>query len=135
MSHAPTPRSLLHTALRLDALASAAMGALLAAAGGALAAPFGLPELLLREAGIGLLPYAAWVWRLGTRPVVGRRAATAVIVVNLAWAVASVALLVGAPVTPTALGTAFVLLQAAVVFAFAEAQWMGLRRTAHAALA
>lgn len=131
MSRPARPRTLLHTALRLDAFASAAMGALLATAGGVLADPLGLPEPLLRSAGAALLPYAVLVSAVGRRATVPRRAALAIVGGNALWVVASVLLLVlraRAPQPPTAGGYAVVVLQALAVLVFAELQWAGLRR-------
>ncbi len=127
--------TLLRTALRLDAAASGAMGALLALGAGPLAGPLGLPEPLLREAGLLLVPFAAAVAYLGRRAPVPRAAAAAVVAVNLGWVAASAALLALPAVAPSALGTAFVVAQALAVLGFAEAQWVGLRRGARAARA
>ncbi|HYE00911.1 MAG TPA: hypothetical protein VEH84_16125 [Alphaproteobacteria bacterium] len=120
----------LRLALLGDAAASGAAGLLMAAGAGPLAGPLGLPEELLRYAGLALLPYAALVARLGTRPDPARGAVWAVIAVNACWAADSLLLLLSGWVAPTALGTAFVLAQAAVVAAFAVAQHAGLRRGA-----
>ena len=127
-----TARTLLRTALGLDAAVSGAMGLVLVLAAGPLAALLRIPEPLLRYVGLVLFPYAAWVAYVGTRPAVARGQATAVVAVNAVWAASSILLLVGALVSPTTLGVAFVVLQALVVFAFAEAQWIGLRRVARA---
>ena len=128
---ATTPtRTLLHTALQVDALASGATGALLALAAGALAGPLQLPEPLMRGAGVALVPFAAAVGWAGTCAVVPRGAALAIVAVNLLWVAASVAVVVAASPSPTPLGVAFVLAQALAVLAFAAAQWVGLRRVA-----
>ncbi len=131
------PLSILRLALLGDALASGATGLLAALGAGVLAEPLGLPVPLLRMAGLALLPYAAFVGWLGTRPEPARGAVLAVIAINALWTLDSLALLVSGWVAPTALGTAFVLLQAAVVAGFAAAQAWGLRersarRPAHA---
>lgn len=129
-----TNASLLRGALRIDAVASGVMGLALVLAGGSLAALLGLPEPLLRGAGAVLLPYAAAVALVGSRTPVSRAAATGVVAVNVLWVLASaMLLLVDGMVAPTTLGSTFVVLQALAVLAFAEAQWMGLRRAARAA--
>lgn len=123
----PTP--FLTTALRTDALASGAMGLALLLAAGPLGDLLQLPAPLLRTAGLILLPFAAFVAWVATRPAVPRGAVRAIVAVNMAWAAASVLLVtIGDIVSPTALGTAFVVLQGLVVLAFAETQWVGLRR-------
>jgi hypothetical protein len=110
--------------LLLDAAASGGMGLLLAAFAGPLAGVLGLPEALLRYAGAGLLPFAAVLAYLATRPRVGRGALWAVIAVNAAWVSESVLLVASGWVSPTALGTAFVLAQAAAV---AVLTWLEFR--------
>jgi hypothetical protein len=121
--------TLLRNALRLDAIASGGLGLLLTLAAGTLAPLLGLPEPLLRGAGILLVPYALVIAAMGARAVVPRGAATAVVALTVVWVLASALLLVGTSVSPTALGHAFVIAQAIVVGAFAEAQWIGLRRS------
>jgi hypothetical protein len=46
---------------------------------------------------------------------------------NLAWVGASAWILLGGVVSPTTLGTSFVVMQAVAVAIFADLQWMGLR--------
>ena len=128
------PTRFLRVVLLGDAAAGGATGLLLAAGAGPLAPLLGLPEPLLRGAGLVLLPYAAAVAWLGARPAPGRGAVRAVVALNLLWVVDSLLLLALRPVAPTGLGTAFVLLQALVVLGFALAQWAGLRRAATAAV-
>ena len=126
---------LLHLALLADAAASGATGLLMVAGAGSLAGLLGLPEDLLRYAGLILLPFAAAVAWLGTRATISRGLAWTVVAVNAAWVLESVVLLLTGWVAPTGLGYAFVLVQAAAVLALAEAQFIGLRRTAPQAAA
>lgn len=126
----PTP--FLRFALLGDAAASGATGLLLAAGAGALASLLGLPEGLLRVAGLVLLPYAAFVAWIGARDAVPRNAVRAVVAINALWALDSALLLALGPVAPNGLGTAFVLAQALVVLGFAAAQWTALRGAAPA---
>lgn len=118
----------LRRVLLLDAAASGAMGVLLLLAAGPLVDWLGLPLALLRGAGIVLLPFAAWVTWVATRNPISRRMTWVVVVVNVLWVLDSVLLLFTGWVEPTALGYAFVLGQAFVVAALAEAQYVGLRR-------
>ena len=129
MADALHPTSFLRFAMLGDAAASGATGLLLAAGAGTLAPLLGLREGLLRGAGLLLLPYAAFVAWLGARRGGGvpRNAVRAVVAINLLWALDSVLLLEMGRVSPTGLGIAFVLAQAAVVLGFAGAQWMALR--------
>jgi hypothetical protein len=79
-------------------------------------------------AGLILVPYVIVVAFVGTRERIPRRAAWTVVAANALWVGASVLLLMGPWLAPTALGLAFVLAQAAAVALFAELQVMGLRR-------
>lgn len=124
---------LLRLALKLDAAASGALGALLVAAGSVLDDLLGLPLALLLPVGLFLLAYAAFVWVVGTRSRISKTAAWAVVATNLVWVADSVALVATAWFPLTALGAAFVLAQAAAVFLFADLQFLGLRRARRAA--
>lgn len=117
----------LRPALLLDAAATGATGLLLAVGAGPLAPVLGLPTELLRAAGVVLLPFAAALAWLATRPVVMRRAVWVIVVANLLWAVDSALLLLGDWFDPTLLGHAFVSAQALIVALFAGLQWAALR--------
>ena len=126
---------LLRLALKLDALASGALGVLILLAAGTVVGdgrPFvlllGAPLTLLVPAGLFLVAYAAFVWIVGTRGRINRTAAWSVAAVNVLWVLASVALLVAGWFPLTALGVAFVLAQAAAVALFAALQLLGLQR-------
>ena len=64
-----------------------------------------MPAAVLGPAGVSLLPFAALIVALATRPALPRAAVMAVIGANALWVVASVLLLVSGLVTPTALNT------------------------------
>jgi len=125
--------SFLRTVLLADAIASGATGLLMIAGAGLLEGLLGLPIALLREAGLVLIPYVAFVAWVGTREVISRSAVQAVIALNVLWVAGSIGLLVSGWVAPTMLGYAFVIAQAAVVAVLAELQFVGLRRSAAAA--
>ena len=116
--------------LLADAVASAATGLLMIAGAGLLEGFLGLPTALLREAGLVLIPYVAFVAYVGTRENIMRGAVWAIIVANAVWALASVALLVSGWIAPNTLGVIFIAAQAAVVAVFGELQLVGLRRSA-----
>ena len=126
--HDSRSNTLLRYALIADALASGATAILLVAGAGVLAGLLGLPTALLREAGLVLVPYVAFVAYVGTRATISRPPVQAIIACNAVWAAASILLLVTDYVAPTALGYAFVIGQAAVVAVFGELQYVGLRR-------
>ena len=123
----------LRYALLADAVASGATGLLLIAGADLLTGLLGLPVALMRESGLLLVPYVAFVAFVGTRETIARPAVQAVIALNVLWVVGSIGLLTSGWVAPSALGTAFVIAQAAVVGVFAELQFIGLRRTQAAA--
>lgn len=127
MSIIPSP--LLRQALLADAATSGACGLFMMLGAGLLEPMLGLPGTLLRISGLILLPYAALLAYLATRPALPRMGAWAVILGNVLWAIDSALLLMSGWVHPTSAGYAFVIAQAAVVVMYAELQFMGLRRS------
>ena len=126
------PSSFLRLALLADAAASGATGLLVLIGGGLLEGLLGMPAALLREAGLILLPYVAFVAYIGTRESLARPAIWAIIVCNALWTAASVLLLAGDWIVPTALGYAFVIGQALIVAVFGGLQYAGLQPQAAA---
>jgi hypothetical protein len=124
------PTSFLRAVLLADAAASGATGLLMALFAGLLAGLLNLPSTLLVAAGIVLLPYAAAVAFIATRDSLRRPAIWTVIACNLLWAADCVLIAVSGWIEPNALGYAFILAQALIVFAFAELQYVGLRGVA-----
>jgi hypothetical protein len=122
--------SLLKFALVADAVASGAAGVLLAAGAGYLTGWLGLPEPLMRYAGLFLLPYALFVAWVGLRSEIPRGATGLIAAANIGWCLGSFALLASGLVNPSALGQLFVGAQAVVVGAFAMLQIAGLRNSA-----
>ena len=120
---------LLPVALKLDAVASGALGILSLAAGPLLRDLLGAPLALLWPAGLFLVVYAAAIWTIASRPGISRSAAASVVALNLLWVVVSIMAVAAGWLSLTALGTAFVLVQAAAVALFAELQVLGLRRS------
>ena len=117
----------LRYALLADAFASGATGLMMIAGAGLLEGLLGLPTALMREAGLVLVPYVAFVAWVGTRDAISRPAVQAIIALNVLWVVGS-AVVLFAFVAPTVLGYTFVVAQAIVVGVFAELQFIGLRR-------
>lgn len=125
--------NLLRLALTVDAVASGASAVLLLFGAAALSGLLGLPEELLRVAGVILVPFVALVSYAAMQAKPAEGLVWSVIVINLAWVAASAALLLGAFVSPTTLGIAFVAAQAVAVLIFADMQYFGLRRARGAA--
>lgn len=115
----------IRTALRLDALASAALGVLLALGAPLLDEPLGLPVTFSITVGVLLLTWAAAVAWASMR--LSRGLIAEVIGLNAAYVVASIAFALGWSGL-TGLGIAFVLVQAAAVTGLIAAQLVGLRR-------
>jgi hypothetical protein len=122
----------LRFALLADAAASGATGLMMIAGAGLLDGLLGLPVALMREAGLLLVPYVAFVAYVGTRETISRPAVQAIIAINVLWVAASIGLLMSGYLAPTVLGYAFVIFQAVVVGLFAELQLIGLRRSSAA---
>lgn len=121
------PHPLLRYALLVDALTSTVFALGLVLLAGLLPPLLGLPEGLLRGIGVGLLPYGLalfWIARYPSSVWV-----KAVIGLNLFWVADSLLLLGSKLIAPTALGAAFILVQAVAVGGVTLAQIIGLRRS------
>ena len=118
----------LRRVLSLDAATCVAAGLLLTLGAGPLEPALGLPAPLMRYAGLSLLPFAALLVYLATREQLSPPAVWAVVLLNVLWAVDSLLLLLTGWVSPTELGSAFVVMQALGVAAFAALEYLGLRR-------
>ncbi len=123
---------LLRQALVADAATSAAFGLLMLIGAGPLSGVLGLPETLLRIAGLVLLPYAGFIGWLGVRETIQKPVAWAVVLGNALWVADSILLLASGWVAPTSAGYAFVIAQGLVVLMYAEFQYVGLRRSVEA---
>jgi hypothetical protein len=121
----------LRRVLALDALSCLAMGLLMGLGAAGLAPLFGLPEPLVRGAGLALLPLAAFIGWLASRPNPPRFLVWVVILGNLAWTAESFVTL--GKSQATALGTAFVSAQAMAVLGLALLEYVGVRKAATAA--
>ena len=120
---------LLRRVLLADAACSAGMGVAMLTFASTLAGWLNMPAGLLSEAGLALLPFAAFVGYLATREQPARIGVWAVIALNIVWTIDSILLLVAGWVEPNALGCAFIIGQAAAVGLFAELEYMGLRKS------
>ena len=129
------PSTFLRRALLLDAASCAALGLLLAVCAAPLGWWFHLPLPLLREAGLILLTFAAFLAWACTRPLLPRLLVLAIIAGNALWALDSVLLLLPGWIAPNGLGACFILVQAIATALIAELEYVGLRRSATAAMA
>ena len=129
------PSLFLRRAIQADAIFSGVSAVLLTLGAAELAPLLNLPQALLRETGLFLVAYAALVGWLGTRITMPKALVIIVIAGNAAWTVASIALLFIDAVMPNLLGQAAIAMQAIVVGALAELQYIGLRRSSGAVTA
>ena len=107
--------SFLRWILLIDAATCVAMGLALVVGGNLLSAPLGLPASLLQDSGIALLPIAAYIAWVATRKDPPSFAIAIVVAGNGLWIAASVVLLASGWVSPSPLGSAFVIAQALAV--------------------
>lgn len=114
--------------LQLDAGLCLASGLGLAAFAGPVAVLTGIPAAVGLPIGLFLLAWGAWIAYVSARPTVSRRATQLVIGVNVAWVLASLAVLFGGLLPLTTFGWWFVLAQAVAVDLIAVVQWLALRR-------
>ena len=121
------PNLFLKRVLLLDAASCLGMGALLALGAGTLSPLFGLDRPLLLGAGVALLPIGLFILWIGARRTLLPAAVYLIVAGNLLWVIESVLVVRGAEAI-TALGTVFVLVQAAIVAGLSALEWIGLRR-------
>lgn len=116
--------------LRLDAVASGGLGvgALAVAAAGAGPSSLGLPGGLVLGVGGFLAVYAAGLVALAAGRRMWRGGAWVVVIGNVGWVLASIALAIGAWSALTTLGAVVVLAQALAVAVLADLQFTALRR-------
>lgn len=118
----------LRTVLKLDCASCLAMAALLIPGAVALAGPFGIAEELLRVAGLLLIPIGLFIGWLGLRGEGPAALVGLVVLGNIGWTAASLALAASLPaIAPV--GVAFLTVQALAVLGLALLEWRGLRQS------
>ena len=120
----------LRRVLALDAAATFASGLLLVAVAGLLEPWLGLPTAIQRIMGATFLVFGASVGLLSSRAVASPILVWAAIAYNAVFVVECLVGLAAGLISPTPLGTAFVLALAAVVAALALAERVGLAGSA-----
>jgi hypothetical protein len=123
----------LRRVLALDSASCLAIGILLCLGAAPLSGLFGLGERLLFGAGLLLLPLAAFIAWLASRPAPPSPLVWLVVAGNVAWTAESFLLIETEAARITALGTAFVAVQAVAVLGLAVLEYAGLRRMRAAA--
>ena len=112
-----------------DAASCLGTGALQLALAEPMARWTGLPAPLLNATGAFLVAYALLAAWIALRTPTPRALVGLVVLGNFAWALGCVALMLVGALPLSSLGLAWLALQAVVVVALAELQWLGLRRT------
>ncbi len=124
--------SFLRRSLQLDGVASGLCGVLLLAAAGPVASLMGLDGPgIARAVGALFVVYAGTLLWNAARVTVSRGRALAAVVLNAAWVLGSVVVIVDGPLTP--LGNVAVAAVAAAVLLFAVLEAVGLARLRQAA--
>jgi hypothetical protein len=121
----PSSPGFLNRILLLDAATGLSMGLLLCVGTVPLANALGLPPDVLMYAGLLLFGFAGVLGFAGLQPKPSVVLVWLVILGNLAWVVASV-LVATVWYSPTALGQAFVAVQAITVLVLTALEWRGL---------
>lgn len=114
--------------LALDSASCAAMGLMMSLAASPLAPLLGLPRGLIFAAGAALLPLAAFIGWLASRPAPPRSLVWLVVLGNLAWTAESFVLLAQQAERITSLGAVFVGGQGLAVLALTLLEFAGLKR-------
>ncbi|MGV9823702.1 hypothetical protein [Nocardia xishanensis] len=120
---------LLRTSLRLDAVITGVNGLAYLALSGPLESLLGLDSRLGIPIGIFLTLYGIGVALVGATASINHAAARAVIGLNAAWVVVSLAALIEGALDLNAVGSVWTVMQAVTVGGFAAMQYLGLRKT------
>lgn len=130
MSNSPLA---LRTVLVFDAATCAVMGAALMAGAGPIASLTLVPPALLFYAGLALLPIAAFMALVALPANPPALGVWLVILGNVGWVIASLALIFGDWIAPNTFGVLFILVQAAAVAILAALEYSGLNAARHVA--
>ncbi len=123
------PVRLLKFALYADAAASLSLGLLQLMLPSLLADTLSLPTALLTGTGLFLIGYTVSLVLLASARQVWAAAVQFIVIGNVGWAVACLALAASALVSPSTLGIGFLLFQAVAVLLFACFEHTGLRES------
>jgi hypothetical protein len=121
------PSRLLRAAFAIDAAASGTLAMVQILAPHATEQLFGLPVELLVATGVLLAAYAVLLIWLTPAVTVSSALVRLIVVGNLGWAAACMALVAVLPTDVTAIGVGYLLFQAVAVVAFAGAEALGLK--------
>lgn len=103
--------------------------------GDGLASFLGLPAAGLTGIGVLLAPWGLWLIALARAAQLPVGVVWAVIGLNLLWAAGALALAVGATLSPSAWGLAYLWVHVVGVAGFADLEWRGLRQSRRVSVA
>ncbi|WP_430469568.1 hypothetical protein [Thalassospira lucentensis] len=126
---------LLKTVLVLDAATCLAFGVLLTLGADLLGEWFGLPSNLLLIAGVILFPCAVLMYVTGRQETPSPALVWLIIIGNVGWVIASIAILLLPAISPSLLGFGFVIVQALAVCLLAGLEYRMLASTGKLATA
>ena len=108
--------------LRFDGVLCLVMAAALIALRNVISGPTGLPAGFLAVAGMLLLPIGLYILAVASAAAPSRLGTGTVVIGNVLWVLASLAVIAGGFVEPATLGVVLILVQAAGVAAIAAAE-------------
>jgi hypothetical protein len=123
----------LKNAFLADAAATGALAVLHLARPEGILGPLALPEPLLQGTGLFMAGYVLMLLALAACRNLWRPLVLFVVVGNVLWALASIDIVVLGLVAPSALGVAYVILQALGTLGLAWLQYLGLQKSPAAA--
>lgn len=126
------PAGPLRWALRIDGLSTGLVGVGLIAGAAGLDSFVGVPASALVGLGLFFIGWFAVLWRLAAARRPSAPAVLTVIGINVAWLVASAAIVATDALSLTGAGVVVVVLMAAAVAMFVDGQVLGLRRLSRA---
>lgn len=124
------PSDLLRRALRGNSIFSIVSGLLITFGAAPIASLMGIADasLILTIMGVGILGFAAFLWTMTAKPALNRKLAIAVFIMDAAWVIASLMILVMNAFSLSTEGRWTILIVADIVAVFAVLEFVGLRR-------
>ncbi len=122
--------SFFRNVLKIDAASCLALGALMTLAGAQIASLTALPASFVVSAGLLLLPVGLFILVTAAQNRPTAAAVATIVVGNIAWVLASVAVASGVLLNPNTLGVGLILIQAFAVAVLTVFEWRGMQRLA-----
>jgi hypothetical protein len=124
------PSDLLRRTLRGNSIFSIISGLLFTFGAAPIASFLGIPDtsLIIAILGIVIVGFAAFLWMMTAKPVVNRQFGVIVFIMDVAWVVASLIILMTNTFSLSTEGRWAILIVADIVAVFAIFEFIGLRR-------